>query len=267
MSSNVTLNFETPIKLELWLAFCAANDIVFSPNTCGQNVFYCGQIAFTLGGKGHLPKLDNGNHDYEHATPPDLFSYLSISSYIGCNLSDIGKHFAKACEHFILFSYQVSCCPELNYHLMKEHKKSRKETIILTTIQQEESFAVACQVLCDAVTQRFFFEYFELRYRIHQNNNQYHLSSVGHDREHLQSFRTMAQLQQYIQDEDKADAVSHVSLNDIEWLTDTSALDLLNNEHDGFIANNAQRDAIRHIVKSEDEPNVSSLLDCLNYNK
>lgn len=83
MSSAIYYEPATPIPLAEWEQFCAEHDVVYRPNTAGQNVFYAGQVEITFGGCGEHGTLDrsDGTPMWDTARPPDRASKVTVSTY------------------------------------------------------------------------------------------------------------------------------------------------------------------------------------------
>lgn len=91
MSSSIYLKTSNPIALKDWQDFCDKNDIVYSPNTIGHNIFYKKQVEIAFGESNHreLPKLENGTLDFSKSTPCESAVRISVSSFFMSNLDEI----------------------------------------------------------------------------------------------------------------------------------------------------------------------------------
>lgn len=88
MSSTIFMKSCKPIPLEDWKKFCKENVIVYSPQTGGQNVFYCDdvEIFFGIPNWEEIPRLLNGNIEFSKATPLKEANKITVGSYYGRNL-------------------------------------------------------------------------------------------------------------------------------------------------------------------------------------
>jgi hypothetical protein len=112
MSSSLGIVLDAPASIKGWAAFCEANGVVFSPNTVGQNVFYRGQVEVTLDKEG-LVRKKGGCPNWETAKPPDSFSGITVSSYVGRNLDGIGDLARAVLATFA--GHLESASPELEH--------------------------------------------------------------------------------------------------------------------------------------------------------
>lgn len=113
MSSAVYLFFTPPIPLEDWVVFCNEQDITYSPQTVGRNVFYAGDVEISFGDQNlaPLPQLPDGRLDFSAASPGSLASEITVSTFwMGKAIPDVAR-IAK----LILgrWSGTMQCDPEL----------------------------------------------------------------------------------------------------------------------------------------------------------
>ena len=93
MSSAAYLSFIKPISHSDWLNFCKKEDIEYSPNTVGWNVYYdspnhCGvEIKF-------------GKTDFNNKQHPEFAEEITVSSFYGRNLERIAEITTKILSKF-----------------------------------------------------------------------------------------------------------------------------------------------------------------------
>lgn len=117
MSSGINLKFDREIPITDWEHFCEQHSIVYSPNTCGQNVFYVNGhrwVQISLREQGSVSRT---NHTilWETARPPMTFTGMYVSSFHGSNLEMIGNVVRNIAD---TFPCQVSADPELAHTIV-----------------------------------------------------------------------------------------------------------------------------------------------------
>lgn len=255
MSSRIYLAFKSPVTIDVWMKFCNENDIVFSPNTVGQNVFYLDQVEITLGGGGKLPKLENGSYDFDKATPPEQFTDATFSSYQGRNLSDIGDLFKKANEYFSDIS--ISCDNELNYHVMYKHLIMQEEIIIINSKNNGLGLVSNNKINFDPITKRFCYETFENLYAINKMEKGVDLLSGSYRPEVLKKFNSVNNLLKHVSDIYQGKPVVYIDLGDSDYFGDTYLLSILNNDSDNENAVVSRKSLDEISVYFEENDNVS----------
>jgi hypothetical protein len=120
VSSAVYLSFKKSVPLKEWHKFCPKYDIVYSPNTIGQNTFYYAghggvQIKFGESNFEDLPMIGD-MVNFSKATPFPEASEIVVSSFIGENLDKIAFISKKILEKW---EGTFICDDELTIHLVK----------------------------------------------------------------------------------------------------------------------------------------------------
>ena len=90
MSSAVYLEFEDGIELRDWELFCGKNNIQYSPQIIGRNVFHDNQVEIVFGRPFYkeLPLVD-GRYDFNKVKPRSVAYRIVVSSYYMRNLAQI----------------------------------------------------------------------------------------------------------------------------------------------------------------------------------
>jgi len=150
MSSAIYLKFAEPVKLAEWLSFCQEHEIIYSPNTVGQNVFYHGgmggtEITFGKSNFKDLPRLPSGSIDFSKATPCETASKINVSTFFMGSLSGVAK---VAKEITARWPCEFECDPELA-DLM-----GRPEELTAFIDRMEDSGSSLCNQLGDALKKR-----------------------------------------------------------------------------------------------------------------
>jgi hypothetical protein len=92
MSHAAYFDFDEPVTLGDWSAFCQEHAIEYSPNTVGQNVFYAGDIEVHFGGydeQGSLEYNVSGSPKWETAKPPEKATHITVSTFWGGNIRGV----------------------------------------------------------------------------------------------------------------------------------------------------------------------------------
>lgn len=113
MSSAIYLEFEEKIVLEDWEFFCGKNDIWYSPQTMGRNVFYDNHVEIVFGKPIHkeLPFIEEtGRYDFDKSEPRGVAYRIVVSSYYMRNLNQVASVAKKILARF---GGTHTCDPEL----------------------------------------------------------------------------------------------------------------------------------------------------------
>ena len=83
MSSSATIKLARSVPLAEWETFCAEQHIRYSPNTVGQNVYYCGQVEITFGPQnGSLERDPQRDLPlWSPARPPTTGNVIEVSTF------------------------------------------------------------------------------------------------------------------------------------------------------------------------------------------
>lgn len=125
MSTAVYVTFKDTVTMDVFRPFANENKFLFSPNTVGQNTFYCDQVEISVCGNGTLPEGDDGRPDFDSATPPESFSSMTVSSYQGCNYDAIVSVATSIIQQF---PCSFDCDPEIQQQLEDAVGESATET-------------------------------------------------------------------------------------------------------------------------------------------
>ena len=128
MSSSVYLETSKPVSLKDWQEFCDKNDIVYSSNTVGHNMFYKGQVEIAFGESNHkeLPKLEGGMLDFSKSTPRESAVKISVSSFFMSNLDEIVAVAKAITDYFGTQDWQYEAALELRRQCRLELKKCQE---------------------------------------------------------------------------------------------------------------------------------------------
>jgi hypothetical protein len=266
MSSCIYLTFKSPVTIDVWMKFCNENEIIFSPNTVGQNVFYSDQVQITLHGFGKLPILENGSYDFDKATPPDQFTEAVFSSYQGRNLSDIADLFKKANEYFTDLS--ISCDGELNYYVMYKHLEMQEEIIIINSKNNGLGFVSNNKINFDPRTKRFCYETFENLYAINKMEKGVDLLSSSYRPEVLRKFNSVNNLLKHVSDICQGKHVVYIDLGDSDYFGDTYLLSILNNDSDNedVVVSSKSLNEISIYFEENDSVSIYNVLSIIKSN-